>query len=325
MCPQISTCGEFGLIDILKKNIRYSKKTIKGIGDDTAVLPLNKSHYQLFTTDMLVEGRHFIVSETQRVSHTLQNSAERSEAYFAKVGLYKDIGHKALACSVSDIAAMGGVPTCAVVSLGVPKTIDARFVKGIYAGLNKCAKKFDVDVVGGDTVASQKIILNVALLGTVVKNNLVLRSGAKIGDQIFVTGPCGRSLKSGKHLTFVPRVKESQFLVKKFNPSAMIDVSDGLAADLGHILQQSSVGAELYEEMIPKTKTATLNQALYDGEDFELVFTVSKEKASKLRNPKNKGLKFFYIGEITDKANKLFLVDKKGKKQKLKIKGYEHL
>lgn len=289
MAKKLSDIGEFGLIGSLRKQFA-------AVGDDTAVLPFGKDKFQLFTTDMIVEGAHF----------TLKSPAVK-------------IGHKAMASNISDIAAMGGKPTFAVVSLGVSPQTSVQFVKDLYNGMRNVGRKFGVAIVGGDTVKSNKLIINVALLGEVPKNRLVTRAGAQQGDWIFVSGPLGGSLKSGRHLTFTPRVKESQFLAK-FQPTAMIDISDGLAADLGHILEESKAGAIVYEHKIPLNRGATLNNALYDGEDFELLFTVPPAAGKKLINDK----RFHFIGEIVDKKNGLTLVDRTWKSKRLPFKGFAH-
>ena len=301
MKNKLSRLGEFGLIDLIRKNAHNTKDVVKGIGDDTAVLSVGGSCHQLFTTDMLVEGVHFTRKMNARA-----------------------IGHKALACSISDIAAMGGVPSAAVVSIGLPANLEIDFVKDIYRGMNILAKRFGVAIVGGDTVRSEKIIINVALLGWVKKEELVTRSGARRGDRIFVTGVLGRSLQTGKHLSFIPRIAESQFLVKHFKPTAMIDISDGLSADLGHILEQSRVGACLWKEKIPRTQGATLREALSDGEDFELLFTLSAQNAKRLLNLKKNSSRFYPIGEITGSREKLILMDRQGKTAVLKLSGYKH-
>jgi len=289
----LSDYGEFGVIDLIKKHTSLSSSIIQGIGDDTAVLPYKKDQYLLLTTDMLIQGVHF----------TKYMSA-------------RGIGHKALACSISDIAAMGGRPKYAVVSLGVPKNLKADFVRRLYQGMQKVATAFGVDIVGGDTVKNDKIIINVALIGEVDKKNLVCRHGAQISDQIFVTGPLGKSYATGHHLKFIPRVKEARALVKSFRPTSMIDISDGLAADLGHILEGSQVGAVLFEEDIPRRRKASLKEALGDGEDFELLFTLSAKES--------KQCSFYHIGEIV-KGGTLTVVDKKGKSSVLKSKkGYQH-
>ncbi len=283
---RITQFGEFELIDLIRKNLRVSPKVICGIGDDTAVLPYTKDRYLLFTTDMMAQGVHF----TARM---------KSEA----------VGYKALACNISDIAAMGGVPTFAVVSIGLPKSTKVSSVEGIYRGMQDLAKDFGVSIVGGDTIKSDKVVINVALLGEVEKNYLVTRNGAKPGDRIFVSGPLGGSLKDGRHLMFVPRVAQARFLVRNFKPSAMMDISDGLAGDLNHILKASKVGAKLDEKSIPRYKGSTLSQALTDGEDFELLFTLSEAKAGKLLNWQEKTKQWFFypIGLITANCKELIL------------------
>jgi len=295
----LNALGEFGLIARLSKKIFITKNIIKGIGDDTAVLPWTRKKYLLFTTDLLCEGVHFTKKENPFL-----------------------IGRKALACSLSDIAAMGGVATSAVISVGLPKKCSVHFVDEIYRGVNTLARKFKTSIVGGDTVQNNKIVINVAMLGQVEKTKLVLRSGAKKGDQIFVTGPLGRSLKTKKHLSFIPRLNEAAYLVSHVTPNAMIDISDGLAADLGHILKESKKGAVLDESALPKTKGALLKNALFDGEDFELVFTLSRKKAIKFFMQKK--LKAFWIGEIAEPNRGLLLRDAKGKIRKIDFKGYKH-
>jgi len=300
MSVKLSQIGVFGLINIIQKRAYTKKDVIVGIGDDTAVVKFNSKDLVLFTTDMLSEGVHF---------------TKRSKP--------QDIGYKALACNISDVAAMGGLPDSAVVSLGMLPGMNAGYAKGILRGINKLAKKFKVSIVGGDTIRSDRIVINVALLGIVKKKNLVLRSGAKDGDIIFTTGSLGGSLRTGKHLRFIPRIKESQYLVEKYKPSSMIDISDGLAADLGHIVKQSSVGAFLYRDQIPVVSKASLRNALYDGEDFELLFTLSPLKAGKVMKSSSK-YTFFPIGQIVKKYKGIGLVNPDGKITKLKKTGFDH-
>ncbi len=292
MPKSIASIGEFALIDLLHKCLPVSQRVIKGIGDDTAVLPYAKGRYLLFTTDMMAENVHFLKSMKPQA-----------------------IGHKALACNISDIAAMGGLPTFAVVSLGLPKNLPVRFVEDIYKGMQALAKKFNVSIVGGDTIKSDKIIINVALLGEVEEKHLVTRHEARVGDWVFVTGPLGGSFKSGKHLNFMPRLEQAQFLVKNFKPNAMMDVSDGLAGDLNHILRQSKVGVCLDEELIPRLKGVSVKQALTDGEDFELLFTMSADKAQQLMAWQNKRRAFYFypIGIISG-----------DERQTLKTKAFTH-
>ena len=291
--------GEFGLIERFAKQVHAGRDVVKGIGDDTAVIDNGGEEYLLMTTDMLVEGSHFL--------RTMMSPQE--------------IGRKSLACSISDIAAMGGIPTYAVVSLGAPANMSVQFIEGIGQGINNLAKDFGVTVVGGDTVKNNRIIINVALLGKVKKDEVVYRNGARKNDLIFVTGPLGNSFRTRKHIHFKPLVEDAQFLVKNVKPSSMMDVSDGLAGDLGHILRQSQIGAVLFEKKIPLAKDATLNQALHDGEDFELLFTVNPDQAEVFR--KSKKFKFYEIGKIVS-GSALTLVDVKGKKRKVEMKGFEH-
>jgi thiamine-monophosphate kinase len=288
----ISKLGEFVLIDALKKYAPVSKTVVKGIGDDAAVLPYSKSEYLLLTTDMLSEGTHF----TRRMPP-------------------QSIGHKALACNISDIAAMGGWPTFAVVSIGVPKNLSVHFIKDVYKGIERTARSFNVSIVGGDTIKTDKIVINVALLGLVEKKYLITRDGARPGDWIFITGPLGGSFKSGRHLNFSPRLAQARFLVEKFKPNAMMDISDGLSGDLNHVLKASRAGARLDYASIPRYKGVSLSQALNDGEDFELLFTLSPVKAPSLIDwqVRRKSFYFYPIGTITADA-----------KEKIDAKSFTH-
>lgn len=289
---KISQLGEFGLIDLLAKYAPVSKTVIKGIGDDAAVLPYTKDKYLLLTTDMLAQEEHFTLRMPPRL-----------------------IGHKALGSNISDIAAMGGLPTFAVVSIGIPKDLSVRFIEEVYRGIQATARDFNVSIVGGDTIKMDKIVINVALLGEVEKKYLVTREGAKAGDWIFVTGPLGGSLASGRHLNFTPRLAQGRFLVENFKPSAMIDISDGLAGDLNHILRTSRVGARLDRAVIPRNKGVSISQALGDGEDFELLFTLAETNARKLMDwqAAQKVFYFYPVGTITADT-----------KERIYAKGFTH-
>ena len=295
----VSKLGEFGLIERIKKSIKTDKSVIVGPGDDCAVLELDKNNYQLFTCDMITEKIDFTAKDNPFL-----------------------IGRKALAVSISDIAACGGIPKYAVVSLGLPKDSNLKLTDSLCKGMLDLAKQYKINIVGGDLSKARDLTIYVSMLGIVEKKNLVLRSGAKPGDIIFVTGELGGSIL-GKHLRFVPRLKEARFLVNNFKVNSMIDVSDGLASDLNHILEQSKVGAEIYEELIPFSKSAkSLNDALNSGEDFELAFTLSRKEANKLLLKK---LNVFRpIGEITGKKLGLRLIDKKSRENILKPKGFRH-
>lgn len=300
MSQSIADMGEFGLIEFLRCRMPVGKKVIRGIGDDAAVLELSAREYLLLTTDMLVEGVHFRPA----------TSGQR-------------IGHKALACNISDIAAMGGVPTYAVVSIGLNPRTDTRFVRDIYDGMNLLARRFKVCIVGGDTVRSPRTVINVALLGKVEKKKLVTRAGARPGDRIFVSGKLGRSFPSGRHLSFLPRLNEARFLLEHVKPTAMIDISDGLAGDLGHILKASRAGAVLEEDRIPRHPGATLNHALYDGEDFELLFTLRPSDAKRFLSSRVK-FKFYEIGRVTAARDGLQILTAAGRKSAVLGKSFSH-
>src|SRR5262249_33918833 len=181
-----------------------------------------QDRWLLFKADSVVQGVHFDV----------QTPPEK-------------IGHKALARVLSDVAAMAGTPTAALVTLALPPGFDPLFVEAIYRGMNELARAHAVAIVGGDTSTNpERILISVALLGWVQKDKIVLRSGAKPGDAIFVSGELGGSI-AGKHLQFDPRLEQARWLAGRFSVHSMIDLSDGLASDLQHILKASAVGAEL--------------------------------------------------------------------------------
>lgn len=291
--------GEFGLIERIARGIRVNKSVICGIGDDAAVLAYTKEKYLLLTTDMLVEGVHFSLAEAT----------------------YAQIGRKSLAVNISDIAAMGGIPKYAVIAVGLPKAICIRAVDEMVRGITSLAKEFGINIVGGDTVRAHKIILCVSLMGEVKKRNLTLRSGAKPGDLIFVTGTLGGSRRL-KQFNFIPRVKEAQKLIARFRPTAMIDLSDGLASDLARISEASKVGAVIFKESIPLSRGATLQSALDEGEDFELLFTLSLDTARKFSKQDN--FPVTCIGKIVEQKRGLHLIDQKARCIPLKQKGFKH-
>jgi len=271
-----SLSGEFGLIkDIAAVIGKPSKSVIKGIGDDTAVIDIGGKKCLLATTDTLVESVHFDMR------------------YFS----FYDLGWKALAVNLSDIASMGGVPKYALVSLGLTKNIKPRDVRDIYKGMKMLAKKYHVDIIGGDTVFSpEKISITVSVIGEADKKKVLYRKGAKIGDLIMVTGEFGGAVvpprpvkgeacppapersdgRRGQGVRVLhpePRVIEGQIIAKSGHATAMMDCSDGLAFTVGEICRQSGTGADIRDILVPKAKGVPLKDALYSGEDFELVFT----------------------------------------------------
>jgi thiamine-monophosphate kinase len=306
---------EFDLIAKLTKSLPVNDTVVTGAGDDCAVLDFGlPERLLLFKTDAVVESVHF----------TRETPPEK-------------IGRKALGRCLSDIAAMAGTPTAALITIGLPKNFNPEFIAKIYDGLNAQAQTFGVAIVGGETTANPGgIFISVALLGTVTRGKQILRSGARSGDAIFVTGELGGSL-AGKHLDFEPRIVEARWLADHFPIHAMADLSDGLAGDLRHILTASHVGAELLKTAIPVSRAAKLQSkmsssakppviaALTDGEDFELLFTIASKDAVKLLdNWKQKfpKLKLTCVGKIVA-AEGITLRDRNGS-QKLEMNGYSH-
>jgi thiamine-monophosphate kinase len=295
----IKRLGEFGLIDRLKRTIKTDATVVKGIGDDCAVIDHNAREYLLLTADMVVE----------KVDFTLKD-----KPYW--------IGHKALAVSLSDIAACGGLPRYALVSLGLPVRTRVKFIDEIYRGMRLLAKRFGVNIVGGDISRAPAVTIDVSLVGFVEKKMLVLRNAAAQGDRILVSGKLGGSLKSGRHLKFIPKLKEARFLVENFKVNAMIDISDGLLQDLAHILKASNAGAVIYERLLPLHKDAgSVQAAVSSGEDFELLFTMRDREAQRLTARRGD---FRVVGEIVRKENGFFLVDRQGVGRKAAASGYRH-
>jgi thiamine-monophosphate kinase len=307
--------NEFELIARLTKALPTNETVVAGAGDDCGVLDLGvPDQLILFKTDAVVEGVHF----------TQQTPPEK-------------IGRKALARCLSDIAAMAGTPTAALVTIALPKTYDADFVAQIYAGLNALATQCGVAVVGGETTTNPgRILISIALLGTVPRGKQVLRSGAKVGDAIFVTGELGGSLAE-RHLEFEPRLTEARWLAEHFSIHALMDLSDGLAGDLRHIVDASKVGAVLLKSALPVSRAAKLRAkesstakpavlaALTDGEDFELLFTVASRDAVKLLDAWQKQfpkLKLSCIGKTI--AGEGILLRDKHSSHKLNAHGYVH-
>jgi len=265
--------NELELIERLCRELPSNATTVVGAGDDCAVLDLGVVDREfLFKTDAVVEGVHF-------------ESGAAPEA----------IGHKALARCLSDIAAMGGTPMHALVTLGVPAVLDAARLEAVYAGMSRLARRHGVAIVGGETtVAPGGLFLSVAVLGWVRRGSAVLRSGAAAGDALFVTGELGGSLRSGRTLTFEPRLAEGRWLAENFAIHAMMDLSDGLATDLRRLLQASKVGAEIRAASVPLSRAAREGArsggrsaraaAWTDGEDFELLLAVASSEAVRLRD-----------------------------------------
>jgi thiamine-monophosphate kinase len=306
---------EFELIELLTARLPANDFVVKGPGDDCAILELGSPGSQtLLKTDAVVEGIHFLPDvEPAR------------------------IGHKALGRCLSDIAAMGGTPVAAMVTLGLPREFDPQRVVELYLGLNRLAARHGVAVVGGETTTNpERLWISVSVLGTVPRGGALLRSGARPGDALFVTGELGGSL-DGKHLDFEPRVAEGRWLAASGRVTAMMDISDGLAGDLAHLVKSSGgLGAELRAAALPVSRAARERArgdlarparlaALTDGEDFELLFTVAPGQTVALLDGWKAafpGVRLSCVGKVTAEPG-LRLRTEEGV-QPLRVKGYEH-
>lgn len=280
-----------------------------GIGDDMAQIQLTPDGAVLITTDMLLDGVHFDLKSA---------------------GL-KQAGYKAMAVSLSDCAAMATIPVAAVVSVALPSGFGGEALKELHAGISVAGEKYGCYLVGGDITSWKNegpFAISVAMLSRPASNKPIRRCGAKPGDCICVTGSLGGS-GLGRHLTFEPRVREAIKLAGLITITAMIDVSDGLSSDLNRICRQSKVGGVVNAELIPISNEAgvaadPLNSALNDGEDFELLFTLSAEDYSKLSADWDEPLVITKIGTINDSGQvQLKRVD--GQIGELTAKGYDHL
>ncbi len=305
--------GEFEWIAHIAKKAKLRPDVLEGIGDDTAVLDIpGSSKVWLLTVDHVVEGIHFEKGIDERW-----------------------VGRKALARSLSDIAAMGGVPKFVLVGLGVPKGYSTQAIHRFYDGFLKLAEQFKVSLIGGDITRSLKgFFASVTVIGEAKKGEYVLRKGARKGDLLFVTGSLGGS-RLKKHLKFQPRIKEAQWLTKSKIPSSMIDISDGLLGDLKHILEKSNVGACVWSHCIPVSLDAkklansnsseALKKAFFDGEDYELLFTSRKKDLSWIKTFQKKfRLSATCIGQIIDQPIRIQIEDEKGKKKNISGKGFTH-
>jgi len=332
---KVSEIGEFGLIARLAKMAQKSagkdaaawQHLIIGIGDDAAAYFAN-NEIQLATVDSLVQGVHFSLS------------------YMS----WQELGRKSIAVNLSDIAAMGGLPRYALVSLGLPPDTEVEHIIDLYRGMFDIAGKFGLAIVGGDTVSAPVVFVSVTVIGSAGdrKRGMLRRSAAKPGDQIAVTNSLGASagglkmLQEGlkfapkyakqmrqAHILPNPRVDEGQLLVAKGVKCGM-DVSDGLIGDLGHICAESKVGARINVDLVPVAPAASacfgemgLEMALTGGEDYELLFTagpqIMKNVIKTLQCPVT------VVGEITaENTGKVKLVDNSGKPYNIKKTGWDH-
>jgi thiamine-monophosphate kinase len=335
----LSELGEFGLIKHLTQSFDIQQKsTIKGVGDDAAVLAIKDKNI-LVTTDLLVEGVHFDLSYMP----------------------LKHLGYKAVVVNVSDIYAMNGIATQITVSIAVSNRFPLEAIEELYAGIHLACKTYGVDLVGGDTTSSTKgLLISITAIGEAKNDNIVYRNTAKPNDLLVVTGDLGAAylglqvLEREKRVFEVdpnsqPDLTNYTYLIQKqlkpearkdivelfasldVKPTAMIDISDGLSSEILHICTQSKVGCDLYEEKIPldpqviaTCEEFDLNSttiALSGGEDYELLFTISQNDFPKIKgNPH-----LTVIGHITDESNGVNLVTRAGQQIKLTAQGWNAL
>ena len=307
--------GEFALIDWIRQRAgsHPSQWTKLGIGDDCAILRPTPGSDLLVTTDMLMDGRHFRLAEDGP----------------------RAVGYKALAVNLSDIAAMAGVPRAAVVAVALPRAEAAAVAQEIYLGMRELAERFGVELVGGDTNAwDGPLVISVTLLGEATARGAVRRAGAQPGDAIMITGPLGGSLYAGRHLRPEPRITEALAIHQLVPIHALIDISDGLSSDLGHILAESGgLGAVLDAAAIPihpdahemsrRDRTPALDHALNDGEDFELCVVVAAEDAPRLLATSPAPGMLHNIGTVTKRPG-LRLRTPDGQERPIEPEGFDH-
>jgi len=337
---ELSTLGEFGLIERINQQFTPTlPQTIKGIGDDAAVIDTGTDEYLLVSTDMLVEGVHFDLS-------------------YAPL---KHLGYKAVAVNVSDIAAMNGTPRQITVSVGLSNRFSVEAIDELYAGIQAACEAYKVDLVGGDTSASRSgLVISVTAIGVVQKDKIAYRSGAKPNDIICVTGDLGASymglqLLEREKREFLenpdmqPQLEEKAYLVGRqlkpeartdivyelqdagVVPTSMIDISDGLASEILHLCNQSGMGAQVFEENIPiadetfltadEFKVSPLTIALNGGEDYELLFTIQQGDYEKIKNSPH----ISFVGFMTNDPQAVELVTKAGGRFPIQAQGWQHL
>ena len=311
MKKTLQDIGELEAIKRFSRNLPIGDDVLVGAGDDCALVNAEGLEYDwLLKSDPVIEGVHFTGETPARA-----------------------VGHKALGRVLSDIAAMGGEPAWILIDVvAVPET-PIVWLDELYAGITDLARRCNASIVGGDMARGYVKEVHVFCLGRVTKGKAVLRSGAKPGHELFVTGTLGCAL-SKKHLCFEPRLAQGRWLAEQQWASSMIDISDGLASDLRHLTDQSHTGAELMLHAIPVSQEAVdsddgssaLDHALKDGEDYELLFTVPKDKASDFLSAWNKtfDLTCTRIGVITERQGIIECIDKHGKRTHLQETGYAH-
>jgi len=336
---ELKEIGEFGLISWIRGKMPLRDPNIAaGIGDDAAVMKPPKRSICLVTTDILIEDIHFRLDYTDPLR----------------------LGKKALSINLSDIAAMGGTPQYFLLSMGLPPHLPFRWVEEFFDGIQQVAERYNLSLIGGDTSLARKLTINITLIGRGKAGEVIYRKGARAGDQIMVTGTLGNAalglqiLKSHKgdpsiswngdsdlaeliekHLSPTPRIAEGQLIAKNHLASAMIDISDGLMADLGHILEETRAGAKISISRLPFSEayrrkssqyaSNDIDLAISGGEDYELLLTTPRKKGEKLLRLFNqRGLQITPIGEIVDARYGLRFFLDDGKEYRPRKRGYNH-
>jgi thiamine-monophosphate kinase len=300
--------GENGLIERIRRRFRTSSIPV-GIGDDAAILDIPPGHSLVYCSDLLVEGTHFT-----RGMHPADS-----------------VGYKAVAVNVSDVGAMGGVPMSFTIALAAPGDLELSWIDDFYSGIESACRDFEVVLAGGDTSSAESIFVDVSMVGRVQTGRAVLRSGARVGDQIYVTGTLGASalglelLRRGekdhdavrRHLYPQPRHRVGHAIAGLAH--AMIDISDGLSSDLTHIIEESGVSARIYKERLPIATGATEQQTLHGGEDYELLVS-----APELPN-EVEAVSLRCIGEIIPStAERQILLVEGSSESVLRARGWDH-
>ncbi len=256
----LGSIGEDALVTRLLAGSPMGENTVIGPGDDCAAIrQKGSSDLLLLKTDCVVEGVHFLPDQPPA-----------------------QVGWKALCRALSDIGAMGGSPQSALITIFTPKDRKVAYWTAFYRGLNKAARRFGVGIVGGETSSATQVAIAVTLTGLVPANQILTRSGGRPGDRLFVTGKLGGSL-GGRHLKFIPRVEEGIWLARQKFPTAMMDLSDGLGTDLPRLATASRCGYQVDLASLPKNRGCDVRQAVSDGEDYELLFSVPARRGARLQ------------------------------------------
>ena len=323
---KLSQLGEFGLIDKIRRTVPAGRGVRLGIGDDAAWVK-NASSSSLVTADLLLEGIHFNLKWTSPF----------------------DLGHKSLAVNLSDIAAMGGIPAYATVSLGIPANFHSARIDRFYRGMNALARKSAVSIIGGDTSIAKSLLISVCLLGY-APYRPISRRGARAEDDIYVTGTLGDAalaLELLRRRSPALNRSEAAYLLKRHHrptarcragvllardklAAAMIDVSDGLLQDLGHLCRASKVGAVVWEESLPRSRrylalATDSHWALSGGEDYELLFCARRRGRVAIQNlAKQAGVPITRIGACVAATQGISVLDRNGRKLKPQARGHDH-